>query len=184
MTDQRERMRTGELYIDNDPTLLAERQRAEALCREYNTVPKLEFERRRAILEDLFGSLGDDVDIVAPIQADYGNNIHIGARSFMNFGAILLDVAEIRIGEDTMVGPNVQFLTPFHPVDPELRRQHWEGAKPITIGDNVWIGGGVIICPDVTIGDNSVVGAGSVVTRDIPANVIAVGSPARVIREI
>ena len=177
-------MRSGELYVDDDPTLWAERERAERLQREYATVPKTDHERRAALLTELFGSIGPETDIVAPVHCDYGSNIHIGARSFMNFGAVLLDVAEIRIGDDVMIGPNVQLLTPFHPTDPQLRRQHWEGAQPITIEDNVWLGGGVIVCPGVTIGQDSIVGAGSVVTRDVPSGVIALGSPAKVVRSL
>lgn len=183
MTDHKDRMQSGELYQDN-PELAVDRERAERLYREFGTVPKTDLARRNGILSELFGSLGEDTDIVAPIYCDYGYNIHIGDRSFLNFGAVLLDVADIRIGADVMVGPNTQFLTPFHPIEPELRREHWEGAKPITIGDNVWIGAGVLICPGVTIGDNSVIGTGAVVTKDVPANVVAVGNPAKVVREI
>src|SRR5206468_11673676 len=114
----------------------------------------------------------------------YGYQIHVGARTFINYGAVLLDVGQIIIGEDVQVGPNVQLLTPTHPLDPETRRAQWEAAKPITIGNNVWLGGGVIILPGVSIGENTVVGAGAVVTKDLPANVVAVGNPARVIRPL
>jgi maltose O-acetyltransferase len=115
---------------------------------------------------------------------DYGTYISIGDRTFANFGLVALDVAQITIGADCQIGPNVQLLTPTHPVAPDPRRDKLEAAKPITIGDNVWLGGGVIVLAGVTIGDNSVIGAGAVVTRDIPANVIAVGNRARVVREI
>jgi maltose O-acetyltransferase len=118
------------------------------------------------------------------VHVDYGENLHVGARTFINFNLIALDVAPITIGEDCQIGPNVQLLTPSHPVEPQARRDKLESARPISIGDNVWLGGGVIVCPGVTIGDNSVIGAGSVVTRDIPANVVAAGNPARVLREI
>ena len=114
---------------------------------------------------------------------DFGSNVHLGDRTFVNSGLTALDVAAITIGDDCLIGPNVQLLTPTHPVDPQPRRDKLEAAEPITLGDNVWLGGGVIVCPGVTIGDNTVVGAGSVVTRDLPANVVAVGNPARVIRE-
>ena len=107
-----------------------------------------------------------------------------GARSFVNFGLVALDVTSITIGDDVQIGPNVQLLTPTHPIDPEERRSKVEAAKPITIGDNVWLGGGVIVCPGVTIGANTVVGAGAVVVRDLPANVVAVGNPARVVRNL
>ncbi|WP_123371674.1 sugar O-acetyltransferase [Cellulomonas sp. PhB150] len=135
-------------------------------------------------LRDLLGSVGEGGWIRPPLYVDFGRHTHIGARTFVNFGLVLLDVAPIRIGEDCQIGPNVQLLTPIHPVEPEPRRAKLESAEPITIGDNVWLGGGVIVCPGVTIGDNTVVGAGAVVTKDLPANVVAVGNPARVIKEI
>lgn len=119
-----------------------------------------------------------------PFWVDFGENIHIGAHTFINNGLTALDVARITIGAHCQIGPNCQLLTPTHPLDPVLRRDGWEAAEPITLGDNVWLGGGVTVCPGVTIGENTVVGAGSVVTKDLPANVVAVGNPARVIREL
>lgn len=118
------------------------------------------------------------------MYVDYGTRISIGARTFINVGFTSADVAPIVIGEDCQIGPHVQLLTPTHPLAPQPRKDKVESASPITLGDNVWLGGGVIICPGVSIGDNSVIGAGSVVTRDIPANVVAVGNPARVLREV
>ncbi len=118
------------------------------------------------------------------MAVDYGENIHLGPRTFINYNLTALDVAAITIGADCQIGPNVQLLTPTHPIEPQPRRDKLEAARPISIGDNVWLGGGVIVCPGVSIGENSVIGAGSVVTRDIPANVVAVGNPARVIRSI
>jgi maltose O-acetyltransferase len=135
-----------------------------------------------ATLRELLGTLGEGAWVRPPLHVDYGYQIHTGARTFINYGAILLDVAPITIGEDVQIGPNVQLLTPTHPLEAEPRRAKWEAAKPITIGNNVWLGGGVIVCPGVTIGDNTVVGAGAVVTKDLPANALAVGNPARVIR--
>lgn len=137
-----------------------------------------------ALLPQLIGELGDDVAIRPPLSVDYGAHMAIGDRVFINTGLVALDVAPIRIGADCLLGPNVQLLTPIHPLDPEPRRQKWECAEPITLEENVWLGGGVIVCPGVTIGRNSVIGAGSVVTRDIPANCVAVGNPARVIRQL
>lgn len=131
----------------------------------------------------MLGELGADSHVKPPLFVDYGRNIRIGARTFINYKLVALDVAAITIGDDCQIGPNVQLLTPTHPVDPQPRRDKLEAAQPITIGDNVWLGGGVIVCPGVRIGDNTVVGAGAVVTRDLPANVVAVGNPARVIRE-
>ena len=138
----------------------------------------------RQILTELLGSLGEDAFVKAPLFVDYGENLHIGARTFVNYNLVALDVVTITIGEDCQIGPNVQLLTPIHPLEPGPRRDKLEAARPITLRDNVWLGGGVIVCPGVTIGDNSVIGAGAVVTKDIPANCVAVGNPARVIREI
>jgi len=181
---QRERMVAGDLYLADDPQLLQESRRAEALAKEYNDSSPLDPARRLRILRDLLGSIGEETEIRPPFYCDYGSHIHIGARTFVNFGLVALDVAEIQIGDDVQIGPNVQLLTPTHPVESEPRRAKWEAARPIAIGDNVWLGGGVIICPGVTIGADTVVGAGAVVTRDLPAGVLAVGNPARVVRSL
>ncbi len=177
-------MLAGDLYIADDPQLAAESRRAATLMQRFNTSDPSDPDARRAVLRELLGSLGEGAEIRPPMLCDYGYQIHIGARTFINYGAVLLDVGTITIGEDVQVGPNVQFLTPTHPLEPEARRAKWEAAKPITIGNNVWLGGGVIILPGVTIGENTVVGAGAVVTKDLPANVLAVGNPARVIRQL
>jgi maltose O-acetyltransferase len=181
---QRERMLAGDLYIADDPELAADSRRAAKLTERFNTSDPADPQARFAILRELVGSLGNCTNIRPPLRCDYGYQIHIGARTFINYGAIFLDVARITIGEDVQVGPNVQFLTATHPVEAAARRAKWESAKPITIGDNVWLGGGVIILAGVSIGENTVVGAGAVVTKDLPANVVAVGNPARVIRPI
>jgi maltose O-acetyltransferase len=181
---QRERMLAGELYIADDPELAAESLRAAKLSEQFNTSDPADPESRRAILRELLGSLGAGAEIRPPLRCDYGYQIHIGARTFINFGAVFLDVAAITLGEDVQVGPNVQFLTATHPVEAAARRAKLEFARPITIGDNVWLGGGAIILPGVTIGENTVVGAGAVVTKDLPANVVAVGNPARVVRSL
>ncbi|NJQ02154.1 sugar O-acetyltransferase [Streptomyces zingiberis] len=177
-------MLAGELYRADDPQLAADLRRAAELNERFNTSTTADPEGRRAVLAELLGELGEGAEIRPPLSVDYGYRITVGPGTFVNFGAVLLDVAEIRIGADVQLGPNVQLLTPTHPVDPELRREKWESALPITLGDNVWLGGGVIVCPGVTIGENTVVGAGAVVTKDLPANVVAVGNPARVVREI
>ena len=135
-------------------------------------------------MRELLGSFGPGTVIRPPLRCDYGFQTHIGARTFANWGLIALDVGRITIGDDVQIGPNVQLLTATHPIEPEPRRAKWEGSQPITIGNNVWLGGGVIVCPGVSIGENTVVGAGAVVVRDLPANVVAVGNPARVIREL
>ncbi|MEE1617023.1 sugar O-acetyltransferase [Brachybacterium sp. J153] len=180
----RERMLAGDLYIADDPENARLHARARRLAHEYHRADSLGEPGARDLLEQLIGELGEDVYIRSPLAVDYGENIRIGARTFINNNLTALDVAPIVIGEDCQLGPNVQLLTPTHPIDPELRRDKLEAAEPITLGDNVWLGGGVIVCPGVTIGENSVIGAGSVVTRDIPANVVAVGNPARVLRRI
>jgi maltose O-acetyltransferase len=183
MRSQRERMLAGDLYIADDPELARESRRAAELYGEYNASPH-GVEVRRRILGDLLGSFGDGSEIRPPFYCDYGYQTFVGARTFLNFGCVALDVARIEIGDDVQIGPLVQLLTPTHPVDAELRRAKWEAAEPIAIGDNVWLGGGAIVCPGVTIGADTVVGAGAVVTRDLPSGVVAAGVPARVIRTI
>ncbi len=180
----RERMDAGEWYLADDPELVEAYFRAQELSEAYNATGVREGGRRTAILADLLGEVGEETAIRPPFQVDYGANIRIGARTFANFGLVALDVAAITIGDDVQIGPNVQLLTPIHPLEAGARRDKWEAAKPITIGDNVWLGGGVIVCPGVTIGANTVVGAGSVVTKDLPAGVLALGNPARVVREL
>ncbi|MEN8584666.1 sugar O-acetyltransferase [Arthrobacter sp. KBS0703] len=180
----RERMLAGDLYISDDPDNERESKRAVKLQSEYTAAYAEDPDGARPILADLLGSLGDDAHIKPPLYVDYGTFITVGARTFINYNLTALDVAPIIIGEDCQIGPNVQLLTPTHPVEPQPRRDRLEAAKPITIGDNVWLGGGAIVLPGVTIGDNSVIGAGAVVTRDVPANSVAVGNPARVVREI
>ncbi|GAA5059667.1 sugar O-acetyltransferase [Nocardia callitridis] len=178
-------MLAGELYRDNAGDLIAERHRAQRLCAEFNQSDPEATERRTALLRELLGGLGEGSWIMPRFQCDYGYLIEIGANSFLNYDAILLDCAPIVIGDDVSIGPRCQLLTALHPLaEHELRRQRWESAAPIRIGDNVWFGGGVIVCPGVTVGEDTVVGAGSVVTRDLPARVFAAGNPARVIREI
>jgi maltose O-acetyltransferase len=181
---QRERMLAGDLYLADDPQLVQQSQRAEALAKEFNETSPLDRAGRLRILGQLLGSLGAETEIRPPIYCDYGFNLHVGARTFVNYGLYALDVAEIRIGDDVQIGPAVQLLTPTHPLEPGLRRDKWEAAEPISIGNNAWLGGGVIVCPGVTIGENTVVGAGAVVTRDLPPGVLAVGSPARVVRTL
>jgi maltose O-acetyltransferase len=180
----RDRMLAGELYIADDPELAEQSRRALDLAAAYNATSARSPEERRRLLEELLGSVGEDTEIRPPFHVDYGAHITIGARCFANFGLVALDVARITIGDDVQIGPNVQLLTPTHPVEPGPRRDRWEAAEPITIGDNVWLGGGAIVLPGVTIGENTVVGAGAVVVRDLPANVVAVGNPARVVRHL
>jgi maltose O-acetyltransferase len=179
----RERMLAGDPYIADDPELIAMHQRAVGLTEDYNAAGRGREERQR-ILRDLFASVGEETGIRPPLYVDYGTHISIGARCFANYGLVALDVCPITIGDDVQLGPNVQLLTPTHPVEPGPRRDKWEAGAPITIGDNVWLGGGAIVLAGVSIGDNTIVGAGAVVTRDLPANVVAVGNPARVLRTL
>ncbi|WP_176582876.1 sugar O-acetyltransferase [Streptomyces marincola] len=184
MGTQKERMLAGELYIADDPEIAADAARAIRLTEEFNATATADAATRRAALVALLGEVGEGTEVRPPLRVDYGTYISIGPRTFVNTGAVLLDVARITIGADVQIGPNVQLLTPTHPVEPGPRREKWEAAAPITIGDNVWLGGGVIVCPGVTIGENTVVGAGAVVVKDLPANVVAVGNPARVVRSV
>jgi maltose O-acetyltransferase len=180
----RERMLAGELYLADDAELARDSERAIALTEAFNGCPASQPQERRRILGELLGAVGEGSEIRPPFHCDYGYQITIGSRTFANFGLVVLDVAQVRIGDDVQIGPRVQLLTATHPLDARRRRDKWEYARPISIGDNVWLGGGVIVCPGVTIGSNTVVGAGSVVTRDLPPDVVAVGSPARVVRPL
>jgi len=186
MTDDprtmKQRMLAGDPYITDDE-ILADQVRSQELMVAYNASAPGDGERRR-LLEELLGSVGVDTEIRPPFYVDYGGHITMGDRCFANFGLIALDVAAITIGDDVQIGPNVQLLTPTHPVEPGPRRDKWESAAPITIGANVWIGGGAIVLAGVTIGADTVVGAGSVVTKDLPAGVLALGNPARVVRRL
>jgi maltose O-acetyltransferase len=184
MSEMKQRMLRGELYIANDPELAAEAARAQELMERYNATRHAEQDLRDRLLRELLGEVGEGVVVRPPLWVDYGSHISIGAGTFANYDCVLLDVAPIRIGAACQLATRVQLLTATHPIDPEPRRVGWESAEPITIGDNVWLGGGAIVCPGVTIGEDTVVGAGAVVTRDLPAGVVAVGTPARVVREI
>jgi maltose O-acetyltransferase len=181
---QRQRMLAGDLYTADDAELQEASRHAMRLLQAYNRTTVDEAAERRRLLESLLGAVGDGVDIRPPFFCDYGTQIRIGPRSFANFNLVALDVTWITIGADVQIGPNVQLLTAAHPLAAEPRRAKLELGRPIHIGDNVWLGGGVIVCPGVTIGENTVVGAGAVVTRDLPANVVAVGNPARALRAL
>lgn len=181
---QLERMLAGDLYLADDPELERRAERARELAHAYHDASIRRPAEAHRLLSELLGEVGEGTVVRAPLYVDYGFNISIGPRTFVNYNLTALDVAAIRIGADCQIGPNVQLLTPTHPIEPGPRRDKLEAAAPITIGDNVWLGGGVIVCPGVSIGDDSVIGAGSVVTRDIPAGVVAVGNPARVVRPV
>jgi maltose O-acetyltransferase len=180
----KERMLRGELYLANDPELAADLARAQELLEQYNATPHAAHDERDRVLRELLGEVGEGVTVRTPFHCDYGRHITIGAGTFVNYGCVMLDVVPIRIGAACQLASGVQLLAATHPLDPEQRRDGWESGEPITIGDNVWLGGGAIVCPGVTIGDDTVVGAGAVVTRDLPPRVVAVGNPARVVRNL
>ena len=177
-------MLAGEPYLAGDPELSAERLRAAELTKAYNESSPTDPAERTRLLGELLGSLGEDSELRPPFYCDYGYQTHVGANVFVNFGLVALDVATIHVGDDVQIGPYVQLLTPTHPLDPDERRSKWEGGEPIVIAENVWLGGGVIVGPGVTIGAGTVVGAGAVVAKDLPAGVLALGVPARVVREL
>lgn len=180
----KQRMLHGELYLADDPELRADRARAQMLLDSFNRTRYDEQDQRSRLLRELLGEVGDGVVILPTLRCDYGSQIRIGPRTFVNYDCVFLDVAPITIGADCQLATRVQLMTATHPIDPIARRQGWEYGEPITIGDNVWLGGGVIVQPGVTISEDTVVGAGAVVTRDLPAGVVAAGVPARVMREI
>jgi maltose O-acetyltransferase len=180
----KERMLRGERYLASDPELAADLARAQELQERYNATPHAAKAERDALLRELLGEVGDGVVVRSPFRCDYGSNTSIGTDTFVNYGCVVLDVVPVRIGAYCQLASNVQLLAATHPLDPVERHAGWEYGEPITIGDNVWLGGGVIVCPGVTIGDDTVVGAGAVVTRDLPSGVVAVGNPARILRNI
>ncbi|MCC2274247.1 sugar O-acetyltransferase [Streptomyces sp. ET3-23] len=184
MGDNKQRMLAGDWYLPDDPELRADTERRIALCAAYDAAATAGPAERTKILEQLLGSVDATVRIRPPFHCDFGYHISIGARTFVNFGAVFLDAAPITVGEDVQIGPNVQLLTPTHALDAARRRAGWEKAEPVTVGDNVWLGGGVVVCPGVTIGADTVVGAGAVVTKNLPPGVLAVGNPARVVRAL
>lgn len=181
MLSERDRMLTGEPYDPSDPELKEARMVAREHCHAINTSAPREERLRRSILTSLFASGGDSVWLEPPFRCDYGTNIYLGENVYFNFDCVILDVCEVRIGHHVFVAPGVHIYTATHPLDAELRRRQ-EFGKPVTIGSDVWIGGKAVICPGVEIGDRSVIGAGSVVTKDVPAGVVVVGNPAKVIR--
>jgi maltose O-acetyltransferase len=183
MRTELEKMLAGELYDALDPELTRLRVKARDLTQALNNTSESDTSERRRLLTELLGSGAEDVWLQPPFYCDYGSNIHLGKKCFFNFNCVILDICEVRVGDYTLFGPNVQIYAALHPLNAELRRKQ-EFGKPIRIGSDVWVGGGAIILPGVTIGDRVVIGAGSVVTKDIPDGVIAVGNPCRVLREI
>lgn len=184
MRTEKEKMLAGELYNALDAELSEERLRARMLLKELNNSEEGEKEKRKRLLSELLPNSGVNLWLQPPFFCDYGTNLFIGDNVFFNFNCVVLDVMRVQIGNRTMFGPSVQIYAATHPLSAKERATGLEYGRPVTIGEDVWVGGGVVICPGVTIGDRSVIGAGSVVTRDIPSDVFAAGNPCRVIRGI
>ena len=185
MSGAKEKMQTGELYYPGDGEILEEMFERLEKVYEYNGLHPKDFERRASLLKEMFAEVGECTYIDAPFHANFGGgHVHLGSHVYSNTNLTLVDDSDIYIGDYTMIGPNVTLATAGHPVCPELREKGLQFNMQIHIGRNCWLGAGVIVVPGVTIGDNTVIGAGSVVTRDIPPNVVAVGNPCRVLREI
>ena len=179
-----QKMLDGELYDAGDIELVTGRSKARKLFTQYNALDYDDKEGKRAVLKELLGGFTNNIDIQSPFYCDYGFNIFAGDNLFLNFNCIILDCARVTLGDNVFLAPNVQLYTAYHPVLAAERIKGPEYAAPITIGNNVWLGGGVIVCPGVTIGHNTTIGAGSVVTKSIPANVVAAGNPCRIIRAL
>lgn len=177
-------MLAGELYTASDSQLVDERHRARVLFKRINTLDEADKLLRNQLLIELFGSAGEGLSFEPPFYCDYGYNIHVGKNFFMNYNCCFLDVMPINIGNNVLMAPNVQLYTATHPMDKIVRATLLESAKPITIGNDVWIGGGAVICPGVTIGNGVVIGAGAVVTKDVPDDVFIGGNPAKVIKRL
>jgi maltose O-acetyltransferase len=176
---EKDKMLAGELYRAEGPEIAADYARCMAWLVRYNASLALPVADRRALLSEQLGSVGEGADIRPPFHCDYGYNIRIGVGVFMNFNCVVLDVVSVTIGDGAQIGPGVQILTADHPRDPAERRALLEFGRPVSIGRNVWIGGGAVILPGVTVGDDAIVGAGSVVTRDVPSGATVAGAPAR-----
>ena len=181
---EKEKMISGQPYLANGKELFTERQNAKELVFEFNNSHPKELKFRSEIIKKLFGKTEKGFYIEPPFRCDYGYNISVGKNFYSNYNCTILDCAEVKIGDNVMFAPNVSILTAGHPIHPEMRNTGIENAFPIMIGNNVWIGGNVVVNPGVSIGNNTIIGSGSVVTKDIPDNVIAVGNPCKVLREI
>ena len=184
MPTETERMLAGDRYDPTDPELVADRERASDLARRYNATTEAETDRRDALLRELFGSADGEATVEPPFRCDYGYNVSVGDGFFANFGCVFLDTNPIEFGERCLLGPGIHVYTPTHPIDPTERATGRERGRPVTVGDDVWIGGRAVLNPGVTVGDGTVVASGAVVTEDVPERVVVGGNPARVLREI
>lgn len=181
--DQVTRMNAGLPYIA-DGELMEVQRKTRRIIGELNSADPSDFKKLKEIADGLFGSHGKNMVVIPPFYCDYGSHIHVGDNFYVNYNCTILDAARVTIGDNVLIAPNVAIYTAGHPLHPVSRNSGYEYGIPVTIGDNVWIGGNTVITPGVTIGDNAVIGAGSVVTKDIPADMVAAGNPCRVIREI
>lgn len=177
-------MASGEWYNAADSSLIKAIRRCQQECFEINAMPPSQIDERNARMARLLGKAGNGLHVNTPFHCDYGSNIEVGDKFFANFNLVILDEAKVSFGDHVYIGPNCSFYTAIHPIDPDERNKDIEAAKPITVGDSVWFGGNVTVLPGVTIGSGTTIGAGSVVTKDIPAGVVAVGNPCRVIRKV
>lgn len=183
--NMRDKLHTGELYLPNDDSIVEEQFQKLELLYDYNATRPLEQKKRQALLKEMFAEIGEDCYIEPPFHANFGGyHVHFGKNVYANFNLTMVDDTHIYVGDYTMFGPNVTVATAGHPILPKLREQAYQYNMPVHIGKNCWIGAGAIILPGITIGDNVVVGAGSVVTKDLPSNVVAVGNPCRVLRQV
>ena len=184
MKSEKEKMLSGEMYNASDPQLVKERENARRITRLYNQTIETEVEKRTQLLKELFGSTGKNILVEPTFHCDYGYNIHVGENFYANFDCVILDVCEVRIGDNCLLGPGVHIYTATHPLNPYERNSGLEYGKPVTIGNNVWIGGRAVINPGVKIGNNVVIASGAVVTKDVPDQVVVGGNPAKVIKTI
>lgn len=183
--NNREKMLTGDLYLPDGDEVMSEQLLCMEKLYDYNATRPLEGKKRTQLLKEMFAEIGEDCYIEPPLHANWGgHHVHFGKRVYANFNLTLVDDSHIYVGDYTMIGPNVTIATAGHPILPELREKNYQYNIPVHIGKNCWLGAGVIVLPGVTIGDNTVIGAGSIVTKDIPSNVVAVGNPCKVLREI
>ena len=185
MDRMKDKLHTGELYLPNDPEIMEEQTKRLDLLYEFNMTRPTEGSKREAMLKEMFAEIGENCYVEPPFHANFGGaHVHFGKWVYANFNLTLVDDTHIYVGDYTMFGPNVTVATAGHPILPELRRKGYQYNMPVRIGENCWLGAGVIVLPGITIGDNAVIGAGSIVTKDIPSNVVAVGNPCTVLREI
>jgi maltose O-acetyltransferase len=184
MASEKEKMLKGELYDASDSELTAERKHARELTHRYNRTTENDDEQREQLLESLFGSIGDECYVEPPFRCDYGSNIHFGERFYANFGCVVLDVCRVAIGRNCLLGPGVHIYTATHPLSAEKRAVGLEYGKPVTIGDDVWIGGQAVLNPGVAIGTGSVIASGAVVAEDVPEDVVVQGNPAAIVKEL